>query len=272
MTGRTLNRLYAVVCVPTYQEAVFSPGEAADPLGEKDDMKAPGLVHRYPDRVLLLATNSCSTLCRYCTRHRLISCGHDEGRYNKRNLEKALAYIRRHTEIRDVLISGGDPLTLPDERLEWIVRQVRSIDHVELIRIGSKVPAVLPQRVTPDLVNMLRQYHPLFISLHFTHPDELTPESGRACTRLADAGIPLGSQTVLLAGVNDSVETLKRLFQGLLKFRVRPYLSVSVRSHSWIGAFQDSGFSRFGNHERLARPYHRVRRADLCGGCTGRRR
>lgn len=209
--------------VPTYQEAVFSPGEALDPLGEKDDMKAPGLVHRYPDRVLLLATNSCSTLCRYCTRHRLISTGHDEGRYNKRNLEKALAYIRKHKEVRDVLISGGDPLTLPTERLEWIIRQVRSIDHVEMIRIGSKVTAVLPQRITPELVNMLRQYHPLFVSLHFTHPDELTPEAGRACTRLADAGIPLGSQTVLLSGINDNVDTLKRLFQGLLKFRVRPY-------------------------------------------------
>jgi lysine 2,3-aminomutase len=209
--------------VPTFQETVFSPGEAADPLGEKDDMTVPGLVHRYPDRVLLLATNSCSTLCRYCTRHRLISCGHDEGRYNKRNLEKALAYIRKNKEIWDVLISGGDPLTLPDERLEWIIRQVRSIEHVELIRIGSKVPAVLPQRITPKLVEMLRQYHPLFISLHFTHPDELTPESGRACARLADAGIPLGSQTVLLAGVNDNVNTLKSLFQGLLKFRVRPY-------------------------------------------------
>ncbi|MBU2551486.1 MAG: KamA family radical SAM protein [Proteobacteria bacterium] len=209
--------------VPTSWESVLAPGEAVDPLGEEADMVAPGLVHRYPDRVLLLATNACSTYCRYCTRHRVLSGVHQESRYNKRNLEKALTYIRKHKAIRDVLISGGDPLLLSDERLEYIVRELRRIDHVELIRIGTKVPAVLPQRVTDDLVKMLRRYHPLFMSLHFIHPDELTPEAGQACGRLSDAGIPLGSQTVLLQGINDDAAILKSLFQGLLRFRVRPY-------------------------------------------------
>jgi len=209
--------------VPTWHEAVQGPGESADPLNEDGDTAAPNLVHRYPDRVLFLSTGFCSTYCRYCTRSRMVG-GHGHERSHARpNLEKALAYIEATPEVRDVLISGGDPLTMSDERLEWILSRLRRISHVEIVRLGTKTPAVLPQRITPALVKMLRKYHPLFMSLHFCHPAELTPETARACERLADAGIPLGSQTVLLAGVNDSVETMRELCQGLLRVRVRPY-------------------------------------------------
>jgi len=207
--------------VPTWMEAVVSPGESHDPLAEDADMAAPGLVHRYPDRVLLLATGFCSTYCRYCTRSRLVGGG---GMHTgKRALERALAYIEATPAVRDVLISGGDPLTMADDRLEWLLSRLRAMRHVEIIRIGSKVPAVLPQRVTPALTRMLKKYHPLFISLHFMHPAELTVEAAKACARLADAGVPLGSQTVLLAGINDDVATMRALMRGLLRLRVRPY-------------------------------------------------
>jgi len=179
-------------------------------------------VHRYPDRVLFLVTKFCSTYCRYCTRSRLVGNG-VKCRFTISQWERAIAYIEFKHSVRDVLISGGDPLTLPDERLEWLLSRLRRIRHVELLRIGTKVPVVLPQRITPALTRMLKRYHPLWISIHFTHPDELTPEVHGACARLADAGIPLGSQTVLLAGVNDNLDTMKRLMQGLLKIRVRPY-------------------------------------------------
>lgn len=205
--------------VPTIYERLLSPGEDNDPLSEDHDMAVPGLVHRYPDRVLFLATYACSTYCRYCTRSRAVGAGDcDIGRW-----EKALDYIREHREIRDVLVSGGDPLTLPDDVLDRLLAGISAIPHVEFIRIGTKVPAVLPQRINRSLIKVLRKYRPLWISIHATHPDELTPEMRNACNRLADAGIPLGSQTVLLAGINDSVDTLKKLFHGLLTVRVRPY-------------------------------------------------
>ena len=181
----------------------------------------PGLVHRYPDRVLLLVLDFCSSYCRYCTRSRVV--GHGEIVPSEERLEQAFDYIRRTPAIRDVLLSGGDPLFLSDERLDWILTRLRAIPHVEFVRIGTKMPAVLPQRITRELCRVLRKHHPLWMSLHFTHPDECTPETFQACTRLADAGIPLGSQTVLLRGVNDNVETMKRLMHGLLKMRVRPY-------------------------------------------------
>jgi len=209
--------------VPTHHEQLLSRGEAADPLGEEDDSPVPGLVHRYPDRVLLLATNACSVYCRYCTRSRRVG---NHGRRDgllQAQWERCLEYIRSHPQVRDVLISGGDPLTLPDKRLQWLLSRLRAIPSVEIIRIGTKVPAVLPQRITRELVSVLRRFHPLWISLHFTHPDELTSETTRACGRLADAGIPLGSQTVLLQGINDDVPTMRALFQGLLRIRVRPY-------------------------------------------------
>jgi lysine 2,3-aminomutase len=208
--------------VPVTAEQLNSCGEAADPLGEDTHSRVPGLVHRYPDRVLFLVTGFCSTYCRYCTRSRLV------GDQNKRHLnreqwDRALSYIEMNPDIRDVLLSGGDPLTLPDNSLEYLLTRLSRIPHVEFVRIGSKVPVVLPQRVTHALVNLLKRFRPLWLSLHFTHPDEITPETAQACERLADAGIPLGSQTVLLKGINDSVPVMKKLMHELLKIRVRPY-------------------------------------------------
>jgi len=208
--------------VPSVAELERSAGEADDPLAEDSHMPVPGLVHRYPDRVLWLVTNFCATYCRYCTRSRLVGKT-GEYHFNSYQYRQVLDYIAAHPEIRDVLLSGGDPLTMTDERLEWLLSQLRAIPHVEIVRIGTKVPVVLPQRVTPGLTAVLRRYHPLWMSLHFMHPDELTPEVAEACGRLADAGIPLGSQTVLASGVNDDVDTMRRLMQGLLKIRVRPY-------------------------------------------------
>jgi lysine 2,3-aminomutase len=208
--------------IPVMAEHLRAPGESEDPLGEDNDSPIFGLVHRYPDRVLFLVTEFCSTYCRYCTRSRIVGTGKPH-HFNMHHWQRAIAYIEATPTVRDVLLSGGDPLTLEDEKLEWLLYQLRRIPHVELIRIGTKAPAVLPQRITPTLVRMLRRYHPVWMSIHFTHPDELTPEVSRACECLADAGIPLGSQTVLLSGINDDVETMRRLFQGLLKIRVRPY-------------------------------------------------
>lgn len=207
--------------IPSIHEFHRTAGEADDPLGEDRHSPVPGLVHRYPDRVLLLAVDFCSTYCRYCTRSRLV--GHGQIVPQEDRLEKALDYIRQTPTIRDVLLSGGDPLTMSEDRLDWILSRLRAIPHLEIIRIGTKVPAVLPQRVTVQLCQILRRYHPLWMSLHFTHPDECTPETAIACARLADAGIPLGSQTVLLKGVNDNVETMKQLVHKLLMMRVRPY-------------------------------------------------
>ncbi len=207
--------------VPTIYELMRSEGEADDPLGEEHQSPVPGLVHRYPDRALLLVLDFCSTYCRYCTRSRVV--GHGGILPSKSRLEKAIDYIRYTPTIRDVLLSGGDPLTLGDDKLEWLLKNLREIPHVEVIRIGTKIPAVLPQRVTKKLTRMLKKYHPLWMSLHFVHPEECTQESYRACGMLADAGIPLGSQTVLLKGVNDNVATMTSLVDHLMKMRVRPY-------------------------------------------------
>jgi lysine 2,3-aminomutase len=207
--------------VPTLQETIRGLGEEDDPLGEESQSPVPGLVHRYPDRVLLLLSDFCSTYCRYCTRSRMVGRG---GLYPSRSrLESAFDYIRMTPSVRDVLLSGGDPLLIGEERLSWILSRLRQIPHVEILRIGTKVPAVLPQRITPKLVRMLRQYHPLWMSLHFTHPDECTPEAYRACGMLADAGIPLGSQTVLLKDINDNVDTMRSLMHQLMQMRVKPY-------------------------------------------------
>jgi lysine 2,3-aminomutase len=212
--------------------------EADDPLNEDSDSPVPGLVHRYPDRVLFLVTGFCSVYCRYCTRSRMVGNPGGEYRFNTEQWERALQYIAASPSIRDVLLSGGDPLTLSDDRLEWLLKRLRQIPHVEFVRIGTKVPVVLPQRITPSLARMLRRYHPLWMSLHFTHPDELTPEVEQACVRLADTGIPLGSQTVLLAGVNDDVEIMRRLVHGLLKIRVRPYYLYQCDPISGSGHFR----------------------------------
>ena len=208
--------------IPVGSEFDRSPGEADDPLSEDHDMVVPGLVHRYPDRVLFLVTNFCATYCRYCTRARLVGKT-GEYHFNFAQYERAIEYLKEHTEVRDVLLSGGDPLTLADDRLEWILSRLRAIPHIQFLRIGSKVPAVLPQRITPALCAVLRKYHPLWMSIHVMHPTEMTPEVHQACGRLADAGLPLGSQTVLIRDVNDSVETMKELMHRLLMARVRPY-------------------------------------------------
>ena len=207
--------------IPVQAEFVRSPGEMDDPLGEDPRSPVPGLVHTYPDKVLFLVTDFCATYCRYCTRSRLVGAG--EFLPDRKLWGQALDYIRAHPEVRDVLLSGGDPLILSDERLEWLIARLHEIPHVEFLRIGTKIPAVMPQRITPALVKMLKQYHPLYFSIHFTHPAELTKETARACGRLADAGIPMGSQTVLLAGVNDEPAVMRELMLGLLKIRVKPY-------------------------------------------------
>ncbi|HPC85242.1 MAG TPA: KamA family radical SAM protein [Smithellaceae bacterium] len=208
--------------IPVVDECLHTKGEEEDPLGEDADSPVPGIVHRYPDRVLFLVTDICSTYCRYCTRSRIFGRQH-QCFIDTAKWERALDYIASNPNIRDVLLSGGDPLTLSDDRLEWLISSLHEIPHVELVRVGTKVPVVMPQRITPALVSMLKKYHPLWMSIHVTHPDELTPEMSAACIRLADAGIPLGSQTVLLAGINDSVSTMTRLVHGLLQIRVRPY-------------------------------------------------
>lgn len=208
--------------IPVVGELLVTPAEKADPLGEENQSPVPQLVHRYPDRVLFLTTGVCAAYCRYCTRSHAVS-KKDKVHSGLSVWDAALEYIREHTQIRDVLLSGGDPLTMSDSRLEYLLSRLRLIPHVEIIRIGTKVPVVLPQRITPALVKMLRKYHPLLMSIHFTHPDEITPEVSFACNRLADAGLPLGSQTVLLKGINDHVETYRSLAQKLLKIRVKPY-------------------------------------------------
>ena len=223
--------------VPVLGEYVVSRGENEDPLGEDSHSPVPGLVHRYPDRVLLLVTNFCSVYCRYCTRARMVgSVG--ERSVKKGDIEAALDYIARTPVIRDVLISGGDPLSLDDDRLDYVLGRLRKIPHVEFVRIGSKQPVVQPMRITRALARILKRHHPLWMSLHFTHPDELTPEVAEACSRLADAGIPLGSQTVLLKGVNVDIETMKTLMQGLLRIRVKPYYLYQCDPISGSGHFR----------------------------------
>jgi len=207
--------------IPRSRELVHEEGDLVDPLGEDAHSPATGIFHRYPDRCLLLAIDRCAIYCRHCNRRRLV--GQEESPISRRDLAGAIAYIRRTPAIRDVLISGGDPLTLSTDRLEEIVAAVRAIPHVEIIRIGTRVPVVLPMRVDDELCAMLRRYHPLYVNTHFNHPKELTPLARAACERLADAGIPLGNQTVLLRGVNSSVRVMRRLFTELLKSRVRPY-------------------------------------------------
>ncbi|MFH2137891.1 MAG: KamA family radical SAM protein [Candidatus Omnitrophota bacterium] len=206
--------------VPLIDETFASSNESIDPLAEDRYSPIPGLVHRYPDRVLLLVTDQCAAYCRHCTRRRLV--GTEEAVIKGKNLIRAYDYIRSHKNIRDVLISGGDPLLLDDERLEEILIAVRSIPHVEFLRIGTRVPVTLPQRITPELVAVLKKYTP-WISIHFNHPKEITKSCQKACGMLADAGLPLGSQTVLLKGINDRLYIVKKLMHELLKIRVRPY-------------------------------------------------
>ncbi|MBE3520217.1 MAG: lysine 2,3-aminomutase [Firmicutes bacterium] len=207
--------------IPRGSEAEIMPWEFADPLDEEADSPVPGLTHRYPDRVLFLVTEQCSMYCRHCTRRRVV--GVTDRPAPPERIQAGIEYVRQHKEVRDVLISGGDPFTLSDSKLESIIKALREIPHVEVIRIGTRTPVVMPQRITEELISMLKKYHPLYVNTHFNHPKEITPESSRACAMLADAGIPLGNQTVLLRGVNNCPVVMKKLVHGLLKIRVRPY-------------------------------------------------
>ena len=222
--------------IPSILETQLDANDLADPLGEMADSPVPHVVHRYPDRVLLLVTMQCAMYCRHCTRRRVV--GEEDCAITERELQNAIAYIRAHAEIRDVLISGGDPLTMGTAKLERILSALRAIDHVEIIRIGTRVPVVLPMRITSELTDMLRKYHPIWINTHFNHPRELTPEAAHACAALVDAGIPLGNQTVLLKGINDNAEMMKRLLLGLVKMRVRPYYLYQCDLSCGIGHFR----------------------------------
>lgn len=207
--------------IPRVEETWISEYEMADPCGEDSHMPVPGLVHRYPDRVLFLVTDRCAAYCRYCTRSRVVS-GAGEQELDT-DFEAAFQYLEEHTEIRDVLLSGGDPLLFSDAKLEKILSRLHQIEHIEFLRIGSRIPIFLPQRITPELCEMLQKYHPLFISVHTNHPRELTTEVKEALERLANHGIPLGNQSVFLRGVNDDLDTMKTLVHKLVMCRVRPY-------------------------------------------------
>ena len=207
--------------IPQGAECNIAPADLNDPLHEDEDSPAPGLTHRYPDRVLFLITDMCSMYCRHCTRRRFAGQKDDESPSER--IEKCLAYIERTPEVRDVLLSGGDALMVSDKKLEYIIQRLRAIPHVEIVRIGSRTPVVCPQRITDDLCNMLKKYHPIWLNTHFNHPNEMTPEAQAAVAKLADAGIPLGNQTVLLRGVNDCVHVMKKLMHELVRNRVRPY-------------------------------------------------
>ena len=206
-------------CVPDEVE-LEDFGAEGDPLHEEDMSPVPNITHRYPDRVLFLTTSQCGLYCRFCTRKRKVG---DSSKINMKELESAFKYIEDHTEINDVILSGGDPLMLSDAMLEKVLKRLREIPHLQVIRLGTKMPCVLPQRITPELCAMIRKYHPIYVNTHFNHPWEITPESKKACEMLADAGCPVGNQTVLLKGVNDNPDTMKELMKGLLAMRVRPY-------------------------------------------------
>lgn len=207
--------------VPTGDEAYRSPEDLLDPLEEDGDSPVPGLTHRYPDRVLFLITDMCAMYCRHCTRRRL--AGQKDGARTRDQIDDCIDYIRRTPAVRDVLLSGGDALLMSDDRLEYILSELRKIDHVEIIRIGSRTPVVLPQRITPELCEIIKKYHPVWLNTHFNHPNEITPDSKRATAMLADSGVQLGNQSVLLRGVNDCVHVMRKLVNGLAYIRVRPY-------------------------------------------------
>lgn len=228
---------------PVYRQAIahpnellYSTGDMRDPLHEDVDSPVPGITHRYPDRVLFLITTICSMYCRHCTRRRF--AGQRDEALPKAYIDRAISYIQRHKEIRDVVISGGDPLTLSNKKLEYILSNLRNINHVEIIRIGTRVPVVLPQRVTPELCDLMEKYHPLWINTHFNHPKEITPESEQACALLAKAGIPLNNQSVLLRGINDQPQIMKKLVNKLLQNRVRPYYLYQCDLSEGIGHFR----------------------------------
>ncbi len=210
-----------MLAVPVLNELHIAPSDLSDPLHEDIDSPVPGLTHRYPDRALLLVTNECSMYCRHCTRRRIV--GETDDDMEKRNLEKAFEYIRNNPEIRDIVISGGDPLILSDNRIDYILGELRKIEHVEIIRIGSRMPVVLPQRITDNLCQIIKKHHPVYLNTHFNHPKEITAEAQTACEKLANCGVQMGNQAVLLKGINDCSNIMKSLMHNLLKIRVKPY-------------------------------------------------
>ncbi len=224
--------------VPRIKELHDDADDMDDPLSEDTDSPVPGLTHRYPDRVLFLITNICSMYCRHCTRRRLVGCKDDH--LPSEHIEQGLDYIRKHKEVRDVVLSGGDPLVLSEEQLEPILVELRKIDHVEIIRIGSRTPCVMPQRITDTLVNMLKKYQPIYLNTHFNHYKEITLEAKQACEKLADAGIPVSNQSVLLRDVNDCPRIMKKLMQELLMIRVRPYYIYQCDMSRGISHFRTS--------------------------------
>lgn len=222
--------------VPTINEMNILPYELKDPLSEDKSSPVKNIVHRYPDRVLFLVTRMCSMYCRHCTRRRTV--GEEDFAISDEEIDAAVDYIAKNEAVRDVLISGGDPLTLGDDKLERIIAKLRGIDHVEIIRIGTRVPVVMPMRITSELLDMLKKYQPIWINTHFNHPKEITPDSIKACTDIVDAGIPLGNQSVLLRGINDNVETMKELVLKLVKMRVRPYYLYQCDLSQGLGHFR----------------------------------
>lgn len=249
------------------EEEITDTSCLEDALNEEGDAVVPGLTHRYPDRVLFYVNYQCAIYCRYCTRKRKVG---DPSSISRTNIERGFDYIRAHPEVRDVVLSGGDPLLLKDEQLDTIVGTLRAIPHVEIIRIGTRIPSVLPQRVTPKLCETLRKHHPVYMMVHFSHPRELTPEAKRACDLLADNGFPLMNQSVLLRGVNDDPAVLKELFKGLLKFRVKPYYLYQADQVEGAGHFRtalEKGLEIMkalrGHTSGLAVPYYVI---DAPGG------
>ncbi len=232
---RCVIRLQAV---PSVRETDDIPEDTDDPLHEDVDAPVPGLTHRYPDRVLFLLTHICSMYCRHCTRRRVV--GAEDAHFSRKNVNRGLEYIRNRNSIRDVLLSGGDPLVLSDDRIEYVLKELRKIPHVEIIRIGSRIPVVLPQRITDNLTEMLKKYHPIYLNTHFNHPREITAEASLACERLTNAGIPLGNQSVLLRDVNDCPAIMKSLMQKLLAIRVKPYYIYQCDLSKGISHFRTS--------------------------------
>jgi len=224
--------------VPTEKETRLGKADLLDPLHEDVDSPVPGLTHRYPDRGLFLITDQCSMYCRHCTRRR--HAGETDKAYGDEQIKKGIEYVRRTPTFRDVLLSGGDPLTVDDDRLEWVISELRAIPHVDFVRLGTRMPVVCPQRITDKLCSMLRKYHPVWLNTQFNHPKEITKESAEACARLADAGVPLGNQSVLLKGINDCPYLMRELSQGLLKIRVNPYYIYQCDLSEGIGHFRTS--------------------------------
>ncbi len=236
-----LNAAYCPIraqAIPSKNEADFQDSDLDDPLEEDRDSPVPGLTHRYPDRVLLIVTDICSMYCRHCTRRRLV--GYTDSHVESKRFKAAIDYIKSHDEIRDVIISGGDPLIMSNAKIENILKSLREIPHIEIIRIGTRIPVVLPMRITPGLIKMLRKYHPVYIGTHFNHSKEITPESKKACSMLADGGFPLFNQTVLLREVNDCPHVLKELNQKLLRSRVTPYYIYQCDLSRGISHFRTS--------------------------------